>query len=60
VGAGDAFSAAFVHGLSQGWDAHQIASWANAVGALVASRSGPIPDWTVAEAHALMKAQTHK
>ena len=60
VGAGDAFSAAFVHGLSQGWDAYQIACWANAVGALVASRSGPIPDWTIAEAHALMKAQPHK
>ena len=59
VGAGDAFSAAFVHGLSQGWDAHQIACWANAVGALVASRSGPIPDWTIAEAHALVRAQTH-
>ena len=57
VGAGDAFSAAFVHGLSQGWDAPQIACWANAVGALVASRSGPIPDWTIAEAHALVKAQ---
>ena len=60
VGAGDAFSAAFVHGLSQGWDAHQIAGWANAVGALVASRSGPIPDWSIAEAHAIMKAQTHR
>jgi fructokinase len=59
VGAGDAFSAAFVHGLSQGWDADRIASCANAVGALVASRSGAIPDWTIAEAHALMKAQAH-
>jgi fructokinase len=59
VGAGDAFSAAFVHGLSQGWDAHKIACCANAVGALVASRSGAIPDWTIAEAHALMKAQAH-
>jgi fructokinase len=59
VGAGDAFSAAFVHGLSQGWDAGHIACCANAVGALVASRSGAIPDWTIAEAHALMKAQAH-
>lgn len=57
VGAGDAFSAAFVHGLSQGWDAHHIGHCANAVGALVASRSGAIPDWSIAEAHALMKAQ---
>ena len=57
VGAGDAFSAAFVHALSQGWDAEHIASCANAVGALVASRSGAIPDWSIAEAHTLMKAQ---
>jgi fructokinase len=55
VGAGDAFSAAFVHGLSQGWDSQQIAECANAVGALVASRSGAIPSWTIAEAHDLMK-----
>lgn len=59
VGAGDAFSAAFVHGLSQGWDADHIAHCANAVGALVASRSGAIPDWTIAEAHELMKTQAH-
>lgn len=56
VGAGDAFSAAFVHGLSQGWDSQRIAECANAVGALVASRSGAIPSWTIAEAHDLMKA----
>ncbi|HZD31526.1 MAG TPA: carbohydrate kinase [Candidatus Angelobacter sp.] len=57
VGAGDAFSAAFVHGLSQGWPARRIAECANAVGALVASRSGAMPDWAIAEAHALIKAQ---
>lgn len=55
VGAGDAFSAAFVHGLSQGWDADRIGQCANAVGALVASRSGAIPDWSIAEAHEMMK-----
>jgi fructokinase len=59
VGAGDAFSAAFVHGLSLGWDSEHIAHCANAVGAVVASRSGAIPDWTIAEAHELMKAQAH-
>ena len=59
VGAGDAFSAAFVHGLSQGWGSTRIALCANAVGALVASRTGAIPDWSIAEAHALMKAQAH-
>lgn len=55
VGAGDAFSAAFVHGLSQGWDSNRIAECANAVGALVASRSGAIPDWSIKEAHEMMK-----
>lgn len=59
VGAGDAFSAAFVHGLSQGWDSERIALCANAVGALVASRSGAIPDWSIAEAHAIMAVQAH-
>lgn len=57
VGAGDAFSAMVVHGLSQGWEANHIAHCANAVGALVASRSGPIPEWSIAEAHALMEQQ---
>jgi fructokinase len=53
VGAGDAFAAAFVHGMGSGWDARQIADFANRVGALVASRSGAIPEWTVAEAWGL-------
>jgi fructokinase len=57
VGAGDAFSAAFVHGLSQGWPSKKIAECANAVGALVASRPGAIPEWTIAEAKAMMKEQ---
>ena len=57
VGAGDAFSAAFVHGLSQGWDSNRIAECANAVGALVASRSGAIPEWSIAEAHSMIKEQ---
>ena len=59
VGAGDAFSAAFVHGLSQGWSSKRIAECANAVGALVASRAGAIPHWTIAEAHELIKVQVH-
>jgi fructokinase len=53
VGAGDAFAAAFVHGLSQGWRAEQVADFANRVGAIVASRPGAIPKWTVEEARAL-------
>jgi fructokinase len=54
VGAGDAFSAAFVHGLSQGWEANRICTFANAVGALVASRAGATPDWNVEEPLAMI------
>jgi fructokinase len=53
VGAGDAFAAAFMHGLSRNWPATEIASFANRVGALVASRHGAIPDWTLEEAVSL-------
>lgn len=56
VGAGDAFSGAFLHGLEQGWDAERIGRFANAVGALVASRAGALPDWNVQEVLALMNA----
>ncbi|MEV6387231.1 5-dehydro-2-deoxygluconokinase [Nocardia xishanensis] len=38
LGAGDAFGGALVHGLLAGWDPHRIAAYANAAGALVASR----------------------
>jgi len=53
VGAGDAFAAAFLHGLGSGWPTSEIADFANRVGALVASRRGAIPDWTLTEANAL-------
>jgi fructokinase len=53
VGAGDAFAAAFLHGLGSGWSPREIADFANRVGALVASRRGAIPDWTIADAKAL-------
>jgi len=49
VGAGDAFAAAFLHGLISDWPVAKIAAFANCVGALVASRHGAIPDWTVKE-----------
>ena len=52
VGAGDAFAAAFLHGLGAGWPTPKVADFANRVGALVASRRGAIPDWTIAEANA--------
>ncbi len=50
VGAGDAFSAALVHGFSMNWEPAQIADFANRVGALVAGRPGATPCWTTKEA----------
>jgi fructokinase len=49
VGAGDAFAAAFLHGLSQGWGAAQCGAFANRLGAIVASRSGGAPEWSPEE-----------
>jgi fructokinase len=54
VGAGDAFTAAFVHGLHRGWPMREIARFANSVGAIVASRAGATPAWTVEECRRLM------
>ena len=55
VGAGDAFAAALVHGIGQGWTMLRCAAFANAVAGLVASRPGAIPEWTVPEAFDLLK-----
>ena len=49
VGAGDAFSAAFLHGLHLGWPIEKAAAFANALGALVAGRAGATPAWTLEE-----------
>lgn len=49
VGAGDAFAAAFLHGLHLGWPLERIAPFANALGAVVASRPGPTPPWTMSD-----------
>ncbi|MET7767693.1 5-dehydro-2-deoxygluconokinase [Nocardia sp. NPDC005366] len=38
LGAGDGFGGALAHGLLAGWEPHRIATYANAAGALVASR----------------------
>ncbi len=43
VGAGDAFAAAFVHGLVTGWSAPKVAEFSNQIGATVASVPGAIP-----------------
>ena len=42
VGAGDAFAAAFVHGLASSWPAARIADAANRAGAAVATVRGAI------------------
>lgn len=55
VGAGDAFAAAFIHGLSFEWPPVEIADFANRVAALVASRPGGTPAWTLEEVQALVK-----
>jgi fructokinase len=53
VGSGDAFAAAFLHGYDRGWPIVQAADFANALGALVASRAGATPDWTIDEVVAM-------
>lgn len=49
VGAGDAFSAALLHGVVTGWPAAQIAGFANRVAALIVSLPGAVPDWQLAD-----------
>lgn len=54
VGAGDAFAAGFLHGYQDGWPLEKTASFANALGAIVASRAGGTPFWTIDECLRLM------
>jgi len=56
VGAGDAFSAAFLHGLNAGWPAAQIGDFANRLGALVASRPGGAAPWSLDQIQALSRS----
>lgn len=56
VGAGDAFSAAFLQGAQLGWPMERTASFANALGAIVAGRAGAIPSWTVEECLGVMES----
>jgi fructokinase len=58
VGAGDAFAAAFLHGLTQKWPPSEIASFSNRVGAIVASRPGAIPDWSMDEVLSMTRSAT--
>jgi len=45
VGAGDAFSAMFLHGIAAGWSIAECARRANCLGAFVASQTGAVPDY---------------
>ena len=56
VGAGDAFSAAFLHGLNGGWPAVEIGDFANRLGAIVASRPGGAAPWSLHEIEALSRS----
>lgn len=58
IGAGDAFAAAFIHGIDQGWSDARCGKFANAVAALVASRPGATPDWSVNEVWAMLGEDT--
>lgn len=58
VGAGDAFGAAFLHGYQRGWSIPKTGRFANALGALVASRPGATPEWTLSECLALVESAT--
>ncbi len=55
VGSGDAFTAAFLHGMGEKWPAGRIGDFANRLGALVASRAGGVPEWTLEECAALVR-----
>ena len=60
LGAGDAFGGALCHGLLAGWELDRLIRFANAAGAIVASRlacADAMPEDR--EVEALLAAQTH-
>lgn len=60
VGAGDAFSAALLHALDAVWPLDRAAEFANRVGALVASKTGAVPEWTLDELEALRPSEVNR
>lgn len=54
VGAGDAFAAAYLHGMLRKWSAETSARFANALGALVANHAGATPEWSIDQLQTLM------
>jgi len=57
VGAGDSFSAALLHGLTNQWPLDRTARLATTLGSLVASRRGAIPEWTLNELYTAANLQ---
>jgi fructokinase len=57
VGSGDAFAAGFLHGYALSWPMGRTATFANSLGAVVASRAGATPNWTVDEIFALAASE---
>jgi|SRR5690348_2630445 len=53
VGSGDAFAAGFLYAYDRGWPIPKASRLANALGALVASRSGATPEVTLDECLAM-------
>lgn len=53
IGAGDAFSAALLHGIGAGWECERVADFANRAAAIVVSRPGATPKWQISEATSL-------
>jgi hypothetical protein len=49
VGAGDAFTAGFLHGRNEGWSLSKTCEFANQLGALVASKPGALTEWWLKE-----------
>ncbi len=58
IGAGDAFSAALLHGIDAGWPPPQSLEFANRLGAFVASLPGGAPEWTREQLEALAPRRT--
>lgn len=58
VGAGDAFAAGLLDAITRNLPASRALRRANALGALVVSRPGALPEWTITELTALERSRT--
>jgi fructokinase len=57
IGSGDAFLAALVSKLYQGVGSYEALEYSSALGALIASYTGPCPEYNVEEIHNLIEAK---